>query len=57
LSLTEQGSETLHAVWQATQARLAEILATLSDEDRAAVERAMSALRAAMVTSGNIFEQ
>lgn len=57
LSLTAQGSAALHDVWQATQGRLGEILATLTDEDRAAVERAMSALRTAMLTSGNIFEQ
>lgn len=45
LLLTAHGAATLDTMWQATHARLAELLATLSDEDHAAVAQAMRALQ------------
>lgn len=48
LSLSAHGMKTLEEVRQAAEARLAGLLARLDADDRAAVERAMLALRAAI---------
>ncbi len=51
LALTAAGRSTLQAVHQETQARLAELLATLSPIERAAVAQAMQALRPLFMSS------
>lgn len=48
LRLSAQGHEVLTAMWQASHARLAEVLAQLSDAERALVIQAMRALQTAL---------